>query len=274
MNAIVYQIPLARLEAFRGRAVVVRTERPRDLVAEVLSEDIGNLAYVQLRGLPNDTDVLVHWAEGVPIELRLDDPEQDFPSLYRYTKLLDNHPVRIAMAVSPGVEKAVKLASSLQFAVKLEIGQPEPALIASLARVLDDYLHKSTITQPIEFFHSVLLGYCRDEPIDLWAIQEEDPALVRIIDEEGRERLPGRLSSLVPGPAPDEFVAAWSTGLSAAGAECTQCPFFSACRGYFKWPERAYDCAGVKTLFTSLKQAAEALRADLAAAASSPGARP
>ena len=274
MSAIVYQIPLAQLEAFRGLAAVVRSERPIDLVAELSSEDIGNLAYVQLCGLPSDTDVLVHWAEGLPVELLLDQPEQKFPSLYRYTKLQDNHPVRIAIPVEPGFEKAVKLASSLQFAVKLEIGQPEPALIASLARVLDGYLHKSTVTQPIEFFHSVLLGYCRDEPIDLWAIQEEDPALIRTIDEEGRECLPGRLSSLVPGPAPDEFVADWSTGLSAAGAECTECPFFSACRSYFKWPDRDYDCAGVKALLTTLKQAAEALRADLAAAASSLGATP
>jgi hypothetical protein len=274
VSALVYQIPLARLEAFRGRALVVRTDRPSDLVAAVRPNELRNLAYVQLNGQPTDTDVLVHWAEGLPIELLLDEPERDFPSLYRFTKLLDNHPVRVAIPVAPGFEKAVKLASSLEFIVRLQIGQPAPPLIAAMARVLDDYLHRSTITQPIEPFHSLLIGYCRDEPVDLWAIQEEDPALIRTIDEQGRERLPGRLSSLVPGLAPEQFVADWASRLSADGAECRECPFFSACRGYFKWPERDYDCAGVKDVLTALKQAAEVLRADLAAAAPPPGARP
>jgi hypothetical protein len=33
-----------------------------------------------------------------------------------------------------------------------------------------------------------------------------------------------------------------------SGAECADCPFFTVCRGYFKWPQRDYDCTGVKTL--------------------------
>lgn len=274
MSAIVYQIPLARLAALRGRALIPRSDRPHDLAAEVRPSDLSHLAYVQLLGPPSDADVLVHWAEGVPIELVLDDPEPDFAGLYRYTKLLDNHPVRVAIAVVPGFEKAVKLAASLQFAVRLKVGQPRPALIDALARVLDDYLHKATVTQPIEFFHSLLLGLCTDQPVNLWAIQEEDPALIRAIDDDGTERLPGRLSHLVAGPAPERFVADWSARLSAEGAECAHCPFFSACRGYFKWPAREYDCAGVKDLLSSLKQAAETLRADLTAAASLPGAQP
>ena len=166
--------------------------------------------------------------------------------LYGYAKLLDNHPVRISIPVEPGFEKAVKLASSLQLAVRLKIGQPPPTLIESLARLLDDYLHKGMIAQPIECFHSLLLGLCRDEPVDLWAIQEEDPALVRYIDEQGTERLPGRLSGLACGPAPEDFLADWSARLLAEGAECADCPFFAPCRGYFKWPRRGYDCTGVR----------------------------
>lgn len=268
MTSVVYQIPHDQLKAFRGRALVVRSDRPEDLVAELLPGDLGNLAYVKLCGLPSGTDVLMHWAEGLPIELVLDDPEQDFPNLYRYAKLLDNHPVRVAIPVEPGFEKAVKLSSSLQFAVRLEIGQPDALLIESLARLLDDYLHKTTVTQPIECFHSLLLGFCRDEPVDLWAIQEEDPALVRYVDEQGTERLPGRLSALAWGPAPEQFVDDWGSRLLTEGAECTDCPFFSSCRGYFKWPLRDYDCVGIKTLFATLRQAADELKADIAAAKS------
>ena len=274
VSPIVYQIPLAQLGAFRGHPLVVRSDRPQDLVAQLLPSDLGNLAYIQLCGLPSDTDVLMHWAEGLPIDLVLDNPGQDFPTLYGYAKLLDNHPVRISLPVAPGFEKAVKLAWSLQFAVRLKIGQHPAALIESLARLLGDYLHKTMVTQPIEWFHSLLLGFLSDEPVSLWAIQEEDPALVRYVDDQGTRRLPGRLAELVCGPAPENFVADWSARLVAEGAECSHCPFFSPCRGYFKWPRPDYDCAGVKALLATLKEAADELRADIAAASSPSGARP
>jgi len=274
VSSIVYQIPLAQLAGFRGRPLIVRSDHPRDLVAHLRESDLDNLAYVQLCGLPSDTDALLHWAEGMPIDLLLDNPAQDFASLYSFAKLLDNHPVRITLPVEADFENAVKLASSLQFAVKLQIGQPPPMLIELLARVLDDYLHNTTVTQPIECFHSLLFGFCNKESVNLWAIQEEDPALIRNVDEQGRERLPGRLSMSEYGPAPESFVTDWCSRLSAEGAECTDCPFFAPCRGYFKWPLRHYDCAGVKGLLTSLQQAASELREDIAATSPDSGASP
>jgi hypothetical protein len=221
-----------------------------------------------------DTDGLVHWAEGLSIDLLLENPAKRFSRLYDYAKLLDNHPVRVSLPVAADFEHAVKLAWSLQFAVRLQVGQPAPSLIASLARLLDDYLHKSTVTQPIEYFHSLLLGFCNHEPVSLWAIQEEDPALIRYVDEHGEEHLPGKLAQAHPGPAPENFVADWGARLLAEGAECAGCPFFPPCRGYFKWPRRDYDCAGVKILFTTLQQAAGELREDLAAAPSTGEASP
>lgn len=274
MSSIVYQIPLSQLAGFRGRPLIVRSDHPHHLVAHLRESDLANLAYVQLCGLSSDTDVLLHWAEGMPIDLLLDNPAQDFASLYSFAKLLDNHPVRITLPVETGFENAVKLASSLQFDVKLQIGQPRTTLIESLERVLDDYLHSTTVTQPIEFFHSLLLGFCNNDSVNLWAIQEEDPAFFRNVDEQGRERLPGRLSISESGPTPENFVTEWGKGLLAEGAECTDCPFFAPCRGYFKWPIRDYDCAGVKGLLTSLQQAASELREDIAAASPNGGASP
>ena len=77
--------------------------------------------------------------------------------------------------------------------------------------------------------------------------------------------LPGRLAEADVGPDPAGFVERWSRSLVAEGAECAECPFFSACRGYFKWPRRDYDCTGVKALLHTLRQAADELRGDLAA---------
>ncbi|MBK5970174.1 MULTISPECIES: hypothetical protein [Thiorhodovibrio] len=276
MTSPLYHIPLARLTAFRGRDLIVRSAHPSDLADQLLADDLANLAYVQLLGLPGDIDALMHWAEDIAIDLPMEHPTRDFTSLYRYAKLLNNHPVRVSLPVETGFENAVKLASSLHFQVRLLLGQPQPASIDALARLLHDYLHRPTVTQPIEPFHSLLLGFCHAQPTSLWAIQEEDPTLIRYIDDQGRERLPGRLvdaeaetkAETEHGPDLNNFVATWSNELVADGAECADCPFFSACLGYFKWPDRDYDydCAGVKALFATLKQAGDELRQDLAAA--------
>jgi hypothetical protein len=130
------------------------------------------------------------------------------------------------------------------------------------------------VVQPIEYFHSLLLGFCHHAPVNLWAIQEEDPALIRYVDDQGQERLPGKLAAAEPNPDPAGFVERWSNILVAAGAACAECPFFAPCRGYFKWPHRDYDCTGVISLFHTLKQAADELRDDLAAAPSARGADP
>jgi len=264
-DSIVYHVPLERLSAFRGHRLIVRSDDPHTLVDRVGAVDLDTLVYVQLCSLPSGSDVLVHWAEGLGIELVLERPADDFARLYEYAKLLNNHPVRVLLPVEAGFEKAAKLASSLQFAVRLQIGQPAAPLIESLAQLLDDYLHRPTVGQPVEYFHSVLLGLCHGQPINLWAIQEEDPALVRHVDAGGEERLPGKLAAAEVGVHPEAFVEQWASRLRNEGAECAECPFFAPCRGYFKWPRRDYDCAGVKTLFRTLQQAADALRADLAA---------
>jgi hypothetical protein len=264
-DSIVYHVPLERLSAYRGRRLIVRGDDPNALVDRIGAGDLDNLSYVQLCSLPSGSDALVHWAEGLGIELTLERPSKDFARVYEYAKLLDNHPVRVLLPVELGFEKAVKLAASLQFAVRLQVGQPAMPLIEPLARVLDDYLHRPTVGQPIEYFHSVLLGLCHRQPISLWAIQEEDPALVRHVDAGCGERLPGKLAEADVGTHPEQFVEQWASRLRTEGAECAECPFFAPCRGYFKWPRRDYDCAGVTTLFRTLQQAADALRADLAA---------
>jgi hypothetical protein len=188
----------------------------------------------------------------------------DFARLYSHAKLLDNHPVRVSVPVAAGFDKAVKLALSLEFAVKLELDQPEAYLVEALVGVLDAYLHQSTVSQPIEPFHSLLLAFFRDESTSLWAIQEEDPAILRHVDELGDERLPGKLIDAAPEIDPTGFVEHWVETLIAAGAECADCPFLAHCRGYFKWPQRDYLCAGVKDLFHTLHQAAGDLQRDLA----------
>jgi hypothetical protein len=273
VDAIIYQIPLQYLPDYCGRRLIVRSDDPAALASQLGGEDLNSLAYVQLCGLPSNADVMVQWARGLGIDLILDQKADQFARLYHYAKLLDNHPVRVSLPVVPGFEKAVKLAWSLQFAVRLQVGQPAALLLESLACLLDDYLLRSQVSQPIDYFHSVLLGFCHQEPVNLWGIQEEDPALVRFVDDRGRQRLPGRLAGADFDANTAAFVDRWAAHLLAAGGECAQCPFFASCRGYFKWPRSDYDCAGVKALFRTLEEAADRLRADLASASRNPPAQ-
>ncbi|MCB1806683.1 MAG: hypothetical protein KDJ99_16490, partial [Candidatus Competibacteraceae bacterium] len=247
---VVYNIPLGRLTDYPQHDLIVRSAQPQVLADGMNAQQLQRVAYVQLLSLPNDIDGLIHWAPGLAIELVLEQPGVNFPQLYRYAKWLDNHPVRVAIPVEDGFEKAVKLALSLQFAVRLQIGQPDATLIKWLTDVLDDYLHRPTVAQPLEFFHSLLLAFCREEPIDLWQVQEEDPALVRYVDDAGAEQLPGKLAvqDFAAITEPASFVEHWAAARLQDGGECSKCTFFAQCRGYFKWPKRDYDCNGIKML--------------------------
>ena len=265
-DALVFNIPLSRLDEYPDDSLVVRDYEAGALQQQIDEPRIDRLAYVQLLGLPSDPDNLIHWAPDLSIEIVLDNPADDFPQLYRFAKLLDNHPVRVAIPVVAGFDNAVKLALSLQFSVRLVFGQPGNDLVQDLVRLLDAYLHQPTISQPIEIFHNLLLAFCHDESLNLWAAQEDDPALLRYIDDHGRQHLPGRLIQTETEGEPFSFVEDWAKKMLDDETECAECDYFDHCQGYFKWPDPRYDCAGVKTLFATLREAAGDLRGDLASA--------
>ncbi|MBZ4193047.1 MAG: hypothetical protein LAE24_01895 [Candidatus Contendobacter sp.] len=265
MNSLIYNIPAHRLPDDREGRLIVRASDPAELIAALTPEDPGRVIAVQLLNLDADSEPLNAWAPGLPIELLMRDPAAEFPLLYRHTNLLDNHPVQVAMTVAPGFGKAVKTAAALDFAVRLELEQPDPALIEELAAVLEFYLHQPTVAQPVEYFHGALLGFYHDEPIPLWLILDENPGIVRYIAADGTESLSGRLAGADLTILPDADSKTGFDQVLATAEECRTCEFLKSCGGYFKWPRRDYDCAGVKRVFGLLREAAAELRRDLAA---------
>ena len=263
MNEFTYNIPLRLLAAYRQERLIVRTDEPSTLTAALETEDPERIVGAQIVALDADSEPLNAWAPGLPLELILRDPVAEFPLLYRHSNLLDNHPARVIVPVAPGFGKAVKVAVSLDFAVRLEVGQPEPALIEEMAAVLEFYLHQSTVAQPIEYFHGSLQGFFHDEPVPLWVLQDDDPQYLRYVTDEGIERPSRRLVDLNANMAFDAGLEAWIAQVLAAGEECQGCEFLKNCGGYFKWPRRDYDCVGVKRLFGYLRDAAAELRRDL-----------
>lgn len=263
MNELIHNIPLRLLSAYPTGRLIVRTDDPAALVTALLAEEPARIAAVQLLSLTADSEPWNAWATGLPVELVMTDPAAEFPLLYRHTNLLDQHPVRVAIPVQPGFAKAVKAAAALNFAVRLEAGQPDLALIEELAVVLEFYLRQPAVAQPIEYFQGALLGFYHQEPASLWAVLEEDPEWLRYIADDGVESLPGRLAEVAITVAPDAKLAVWIDQVLAAGEECRACAFRQSCGGYFKWPRQHYDCAGVKRLFEKLRDAADELRRDL-----------
>jgi hypothetical protein len=191
-------------------------------------------------------------------------PGDDFPHLYEHAGLTASRPVRVSVTVAPDFGKAVKLAVSLGFAVKLVVTQPDRALLDEVLDVLDLYLHRSTVCQPVEFFHSLFGALYRGSPTTIWAIQEEDPAEFRYVTDQGEEVISDRLPVPVQREARESFIEDSRTALRAEDGECSDCEFLDVCCGYFKWPSRGYGCDGVKGVLRALKQATEELKQDLA----------
>ncbi len=266
MNSVIYNIPVHLFETYRDQKVIVRSNDARELAERLSQTDMENVLYVQLLSLSGDVEPLANWGEAVPVDIFLQNPAVEFPLLYNFSKLLDKHPIRVSISVKPGFLKAVKLALALNFAVKLEVGQPDQGLIEEMAEVLDLYLHRPTVAQPVEYFHSLFLSFYQREPFqNLWLIQEEDPELFRFITDEGEETVSQRFGNVELNGDGGSVGIEQREALSSEKSECDGCEYFDRCGGYFKWPDREFGCEGVKTLFATLNNAAEELRNDLAA---------
>src|SRR3954447_17235895 len=123
-RALTYNIPIELFDAYLGRSVIVRTHDPRAVVDNLPIDELNNLRYVQLLSLSADASCLSTWNPGTPIDLVMYEPQIEAAKLYSHVKLLETHPVRVSIPVRQGFANAAKVALSLQFAVKLIIGQP------------------------------------------------------------------------------------------------------------------------------------------------------
>jgi hypothetical protein len=238
--------------------------RPRQFVAifqsreeflRWLRDPVPGVEWLQVEDMLNDPEVWSVAAQGqskIPLDVVLSDPAAEFASLYRLVDVRIVRDVRVTIPVVPGVMKALRLAVSLQLPVRLLPGQPSNDALTVLGQALEFYLHDSSVETPVEFFHSLLAAMRGADTGSLWSILEQDPAIFAHTGSDGSASV-----------APDWAVNRLRT-LVAQGAECAECPWQRLCGGYFKQPDPAYSCAGVKTIFATLQAAAEEIGRDLA----------
>ncbi len=228
--------------------VIVRT--PEEFL-HALREPAPGAEWLQVENLLGDPEVWAAAAQGtvtIPLDVILTDPAVEFSSLYRLADARIVRNVRVTIPATPGMMKAVRLAASLQLSVRLLSGQPSAEALAELAEAAQFYLHDPMVDSPIEPFHSLLAVFLGTGEGTLWTFLEHDPEVFR---RDGAE-------------TPRDFVESHLAGLVASGAECAACHWQTVCAGYFKAPDPAYDCAGVKEIFAALEAAAAEIARDLA----------
>jgi hypothetical protein len=257
---------LAALAEGQGDRPFVAIVRSRDELRRWLGEPIRGLQWIQVEGLLGDPDAWALAASGAsnaPLDVVFSDPASEFSDLYRLVDVCAVRDVRVSMPAAPGFLKAVKLAASLRLPVRVLPGQPTPEVLAELTGALEFYLHGPMVEMPVEFFHSLLATMCGADKGSLWMILEEDPAAFLRYDTEGHPELPRSGGFRSVEISPGAFVVHHLKSLVEQGAECATCRWQQVCRGYFKWPDPAYSCAGVKQLFSIIEVAADEIERDL-----------
>jgi hypothetical protein len=229
--------------------------RTREEFLHWLAEPTPGAQWLQVEGLLADPEVWAAASQGsvpIPLDVIMADPATEFSSLYRLADVRLVREVRVTIPVALGFMKALRLAASLQLRVRLLPGQPSGALLAELEEAVQFYLHDPAVEAPIDFFHSLLAALREGASTTLWEIMEQDPGLYVNLDAERRPAVPM------------DFVETHLQALLASGAECAACRWQSLCAGYFKRPDPAYSCAGIKQVLARLDMAAEEISRDLA----------
>jgi hypothetical protein len=225
------------------------------------------LQWLQVEGMLGDPDAWTEAAQGdseVPLDVVLSDPASEFSDLYRLVDACAVRDIRVTMPAVPGLLKAVKLAAALGIPIRVLPGQPSDEVLAELGEALDLYLHGPMVEAPVEFFHTLLATMSDPGADSLWMILEEDPAAFLHYDANGYARLPSSGAFEWVGISPADFVQYHLRRLVEQGTECATCPWRQPCCGYFKWPDPAYSCQGVKQLFSTIQAAADEIAQDLA----------
>ena len=276
-------VPVEAAAGCRAPQMVVRVASPADLaILAGISPD--RIAWVETSIDLAERPEL----EGLRLDLVLTDPAAQAARLYRLARQPVGPFVRVTLPAVPGLGRAGSAAIALGFPVRLLPEQAGPEALADLVHLLDCYLHDANASAPVEFYHSALARLLHGAPGTLWEVLERDPAAFPRYPSP--EDLAGPPPAAHPpaerpcadpllggggvGPCADPrrahpppepgFVARHVAALEAVGAECVSCPVRDWCLGYFKWPDPAYACTGIRRLMDTLERASADLRRDLA----------
>jgi len=239
--------------------IVIRSSNIEELAAAAREIERERLMGLQIISLLDDPKPLESLSEPIRLDLVIRSAHE-FSSIYRFADLARLHPMRLTVPVTSGFVKAVRLALSLNIPVKLEVSQPNAEMIDELVGLAEFYLYHQTVSIPMEFFHSLLLGFYLEDPVSLWKIQEEDPAAFCYFDETGKNHFSRRLEGHELPQEVRDYITGDSGTLPSVLQSCQDCKYLKSCAGYFKFPSGDYDCSGIRELFGIFMRAALELK--------------
>lgn len=196
------------------------------------------------------------WPAGAPLDIVIENPASEAAGLYHLTRVRYERPLRVTIPGRPGIARAGRIAMALQLPIRLITIQPSPEVLAELDEALESYLHDPQTIAPVEFFQSALAWWLHGDSAPIWVALELDPDWYRRVPEQDR---PENESP----PQEPGFVERWLERLVREGSECATCRFREWCRGFFKWPNCSYDCAGVKRLLARIEESAGQIARDI-----------
>ena len=251
----VLNVPVGWADAHPAGPLIVRVTGPCDVS--------------KTHGLPLDRVVWIEmplalveapWPMGAPLDVVLEDPAREAAGLYALDRVRRDHPVRVTIPGRPGIARSARIAMALELPVRLLTPQPASDVLAELGEVLETYLHDSRATAPVEFLQSALAWSLFGDAPSPWAALEIDP------DWYPRLGAGGAPGDETWPPREAGFVARRFTRLVEAGGACATCRAREWCRGFFKWPDPAYECEGVWRLLARIEESAASISQDLAEA--------
>jgi len=263
---LIYNVPPVLMDDFKGKKIVVRSADAAELAHTASRADAGNVVWLQLLSLASDCEPLTRLESPIPVDLVIERGLEEYPLLYEHAKLRMTRPVRVVIPLFPGFRKAVRLATSLSYSVKLDFDHADQVLGEELVETMNDYLHGCTVSTPIEYFHSMLVLFYHGHPTTMWTIQEEDPEFYRYVTDEGKVVVSRHVPHVPCEGQHIDFLEQIKIDLLLEKGECSICPFFTECHGYFRYVNRKRTCEVVKKIFHALRDTAEELKRDMAGA--------
>jgi hypothetical protein len=260
----IYNIPVDLMDSYRDRPTILRSSDPKKLVEAANQFPEAMLVYLQLLSLSEEIDELNATRMVVSLDVILDEPALDFPLLYNVKSLRQNIAPRITILAKPGFAKASRIAIALGLPLKIQLLHPTPEICGELAEVLELYLHSTMISEPIEFFHSLLAGFLAPSEMTVWDIMEENPTEWHYLTDNGDLVLSQRLSHIRLDVIPSAFLEDVRQECLSEGDECSTCEFLDTCVGYFRLPRKDYSCEGVTAVLNVLKKEVSHLLKDYA----------
>jgi len=142
--------------------------------------------------------------------------------------------------------------------------------------VLDYYFHATHLQVPVEFFHSMVLGQLKRQPVSLADIYPESPDRFLYVTEPGQITASARLAeanrffgTVTGGLKVDEESDLYRTLLDLKSAvflgnsSCATCEAFDLCSGYLRVVDNGFNCSLFLEVFASLRTKARELAEDL-----------